>query len=333
MQLKQLHHFEAVYRLRSFVRAAEQQGLTQPALSRSIRSLEEALGQRLFDRTTHAVEPTDAAHGLVQAARDVLGAAAAFEEEAARLRGGATGHVRVGTGPYPAQPLLTRAIRRLSGSHHGIQVSVVAGTSRDLLAALLGRELDFVVCDMSKYADSPAADDIEVIPLPSEALVAVMARDHPLAAGWGRLEDVASHPWAMPTPAPLSTRDLPAPFEAALASGRFPFYRLETTAACLELAKAGRAVTLVPRSLADEVCGDEVRDRGGLVQRPALPSLRTNDGIHLVRKRTRSPSVRVLIEAIRSVARSIARASTQVDSGRAASAAAEGSSSHALKSS
>jgi DNA-binding transcriptional LysR family regulator len=302
MQIKQLQHFEALYRLRSFVRAAEEFRVTQPALSRSIKNLEVQLGQRLFDRTTHAVEPTDAAHGLIQAARDVMGALAVFEEEAGRLRGGATGHVRIGTGPYPAQPLLTRAIRRLSASHHGIQVSVVAGTSRDLLAALLGRELEFVVCDMSKYEDSPAADDIEVIALPSESLVAVMALDHPLAAGWATLEEVASFPWAMPTPAPLSTRELPPPFDEAVASGRFPFYRLETTAACLELARAGRAITMVPRSLAEEACSS-----GDLVHRPALPSLRTNDGIHLVRNRTRSPSVRILIEEIRTVAESIAR--------------------------
>lgn len=302
MQIRQIQHFEALYRLRSFVRAAEEHRITQPALSRSIKNLESELEQRLFDRTTHTVEPTDAAHGLIQAARDVMSALAAFEEEAGRLRGGAIGHVRIGTGPYPAQPLLTRAIRRLAASHHGIQVSVVAGTSRDLLAALLGRELEFVVCDMSKYEDSPAADEIDVIALPSEALVAVMAAAHPLAQGWATLEEVARFPWAMPTPAPLSTRGLPPPFDEALASGRFPFYRLETTAACLELARAGRAITLVPRSLAQEAC-----EGGGLVQRPALPSLRTNDGIHLVRNRTRSPSVRILIEEIRAVASEIAR--------------------------
>ncbi|MGH0036624.1 MAG: LysR family transcriptional regulator [Myxococcota bacterium] len=337
MQLKQLQHFETLYRLQSFVRAAEEHRITQPALSRSIKNLEGELGQRLFDRTTHAVEPTDAARGLIQSARDVLSALASFEEEAGRLRGGATGHVRIGTGPYPAQPLLTRAIRRLSASHHGIQVSVVAGTSRDLLAALLGRELEFVVCDMSKYEDSPAAEDIEVIPLPSEALVAVMADDHPLATGWAALDEVASFPWAMPTPAPIGTRELPAPFDEAFEAGRFPFYRLENTAACLELARAGRAVTLVPHSLAEEACA-----RGGLVQRPALPSLRTNDGIHLVRNRTRSPSVRVLIDEIRDVAESIARSpgaapagpeSRQPASGSATSPSSTAASSQATKSS
>ena len=300
-QLRQLQYFEALYRLRSFVQAAQEHAVTQSALSRSLRNLETDLGQRLFDRTTHAVEPTDAAEGLIQRARDVIDAMLGFEEEAERLRGGATGHVRVGTGPYPAQPLLTGAIQALAAKHHGIQVSVEAGTARDLLAALLGRELEFVVCDMSKYEDSPTAEGIEVIALPHEPLVVVLAAEHPLLAGDIDMTELAQFPWAMPTPAPIQARDLPRPFAEALASGRFPFYRLETTAACLELVKAGRAITMVPRSLGIEACRD-----GLLVYRDAPPSMRTNDGIHLVRQRTRSPSVQLLIEEIIAVAAKLA---------------------------
>jgi len=303
MRFKQLQHFEALYRLRSFVQAAQQHAVTQSALSRSLQKLEDQLGQRLFDRTTHSVEPTAAADGLIQNARDVIDAMLAFEEAAERLRGGATGHVRVGTGPYPAQPLLTGAIRLLSAKYHGIQVSVIAGTARDLLTALLGRELDFVVCDMSKYEDSPAAADIEIIELPSEPLVVVLAADHPVTAtGNVSVAELAQVPWAMPTPAPIQARDLPPPVDEALAAGRFPFYRLETTAACLELAKAGRDITMVPLSLAQDVC-----QGGPLVYLAAPPALCTNDGIHLVRHRTQSPSTRLLIEQIVEVAGSLAQ--------------------------
>ena len=301
MQLRQIQYFEALYRLRSFVHAAGEHAVTQSALSRSLKNLETELGQRLFDRTTHAVEPTTAAEGLIQPARDVIDSMLAFEQEAEQLRGGATGHVRVGTGPYPAQPLLTGAIQALAAKHHGVQVSVVAGTARDLLAALLGRELEFVVCDMSKYEDSSAAEEIEVIALPPEPLVVVLAADHPLLEGDVDMTGLAQFPWAMPTPAPIQARDLPRPFADALASGRFPFYRLETTAACLELVKAGRAITMVPRSLGVAVCRD-----GSLVYREAPPKMRTNDGIHLIRNRTRSPSTRLLIEKIVSVAGNLA---------------------------
>jgi DNA-binding transcriptional LysR family regulator len=303
MQLRQLQHFEALYRLRSFGQAAQEHAVTQSALSRSLKKLEADLGQRLFDRTTHAVLPTDAAEGLIQRARDVIYSMLAFEEEALQLRGGATGHVRVGTGPYPAQPLLTGAIQSLAAKHHGIQVSVVAGIARDLLAALLGRELEFVVCDMSKFEDAPAAEGIEVIELPREPLVVVLSAEHPVLAREINLSELATYPWAMPTPAPIQARDLPRPFAEALASGRFPFYRLETTAACLELVKAGRAITMVPRSLGRQACAD-----GRLVSRTTPRRLRTNDGIHLVRQRTKSPSTRLLIDEIVDVAAKLADA-------------------------
>lgn len=303
MQLKQLQHFEALYRLRSFVQAAGEHDVTQSALSRSLQKLEDELGQKLFDRTTHAVEPTDVAEGLIQRARDVIDGMLAFEEEARQLSGGARGHVRVGTGPYPAQPLLTGAIQSLSSKHHGIQVSVVAGTARDLLTALFGRELDFVVCDRSKYEDTPASVELEVIELPWEPLVLVMSAEHPMLAKPIDLAELASYPWALPAPAPIQARDLPRPFDEALAAGRFPFYRLETTAACLELVKAGRAITMVPRSLGRQVCED-----GRLVLRDAPARLRTNDGIHLIRQRTKSPSTRLVIDEIVEVAVRLAEA-------------------------
>ena len=56
VQLRQLEHFEAVYRLRSFTRAARELYLSQSALSRSIQALEADLGQTLFDRSTQAVD-------------------------------------------------------------------------------------------------------------------------------------------------------------------------------------------------------------------------------------------------------------------------------------
>jgi hypothetical protein len=60
---------------------------------------------------------------------------------------------------------------------------------------------------------------------------------------------------------------------------------------------------MVPRSLGVAVCRD-----GSLVYREAPPPLRTNDGIHLVRHRTRSPSTRILIEEIISAAGNLASA-------------------------
>ena len=296
MEFRQLQHFVSLYRLRSFVQAADEHEVTQSALSRSLKRLESEIGHRLFDRNTHEVEPTAAGEALIGRARDVVDAVQAFSEEATLLAGGVVGHVRIGTGPYPAQPLITRAVSKLAAEHPGIQVSVVAGTSTDLLTALVERKLDFVVCDISKYDDSPSADRISVIKLPSEPLVAAMSSDWEL--GGIDLEQAVRLPWAMPTPAPFGARELPGPFLEAIATGRFPHYRLEATSACLELARAGHAVTLVPRSLALEACRE-----GGLQYVEAPEPLRTNDGIHFIRDRSRSSVVQRAIDAILAVAK------------------------------
>ncbi len=300
MSVKQLQHFEAVYRLHNFARAAAECRLTQSALSRSIKSLEEDVGERLFDRTTHRVEPTTLADALIRPALDVVAAMTAFNEEIATLRGGAGGHVRIGAGPYPSQPLMTRVIRRLSATHPAVQVSVVSGTSDNLLAALVNRSLDFVVCDASKFEDASMADEITVRRLPCEPLVVVHARAAGLEQGEMTVERIASLPWALPTPAPLGSRGLSGPFARALASGKFPFYRLETTAACLDVVKDGRTLTIIPLSLAKEVCCS------GELCFFAAPGQRTNDGIHSIRGRSRGAAVRLAIDGVRTEAEAIA---------------------------
>ena len=104
MQLRQLEHFEAVYRLRSFTRAARELYLSQSALSRSIQALEADLGQTLFDRSTQAVEPTDAAEALIGHAVDAVAAARTLVESARLLRLGSK-LVLVASTPQGLAPL------------------------------------------------------------------------------------------------------------------------------------------------------------------------------------------------------------------------------------
>lgn len=291
MRLRQLQHFEAVYRLRSFTRAAEEQFLTQPALSRSIRQLEAELGHQLFDRTTHVVEPTGVARSLIVHVADVLTSVAALEERAAVLHGGDLGAVRAGAGPYPSEPLMTGVVQRLSTDHPTLRLSLTTGSTTDLMAALGRRELDLVVCDTSKISDSAVADKVSVIRLAPEPLVFVVGAGHPLTAGEPTDRDFGRFPWALPPPAPLGRAGL-GPLFGGKVPDPFPFYELASTRACLDVVRDDRSVTLVPLSL--------VLDAGstpGLTFRLARTRDRTNDGIHTLR-RTPSASVELAIEAV-----------------------------------
>lgn len=295
MNLRQLQHFEAVYRLRSFTRAAEEQHLTQPALSRSIRQLERELDHTLFDRTTHQVEATEAAHALVAHVSDVLTSIAALEERAAILHGGDLGAVRAGAGPYPSDPLMTGVVQRLSAAHPTLRLSLTGGSTADLMAALTRRELDLVVCDTSKVAAAAIAERGTVIPLAPEPLVFVVGAQHPLTAGEPAAEEFGRYPWALPPPAPRGRSGL-APLFGGEVPEPFPFYELQSTRACLDVVQDDRSVTLVPLSLVLDA-----RAPRTLAFRLARPQDRTNDGIHTL-KRTQSASVERAIETVIAVA-------------------------------
>src|SRR2546423_7918153 len=91
MDAPQLAAFCAVVERRSFSQAAARLGVTQPAVSLQIRSLEQRVGQRLVDRLGRRVEPTEAGLQLYQSARRML----QIEEELLdRLAESATGELR-----------------------------------------------------------------------------------------------------------------------------------------------------------------------------------------------------------------------------------------------
>lgn len=292
MNLRRLRHFETLYRLGNFARAADELGLTQSALSRSIQKLEEEFGAVLFDRTTHYVHATVDADRLIRATRDVITASTNLEQEARGLGRPSGGTVKIGSGPYPLQPLISDAILRFAADHPAVRIAVTGGPSDQLLASLADRQLDLVICNRAKFVSSGHADDILCIPLQSEPLVIVCRADHPLARGNG---DSADWPWALPRPAPDS--NFPRAIRARFTAGRFPDYELDSTAACLDLVRHGRVITVVPRSLATRACRD-----GTLTALPLPASEATRDAVHLLRNRSRGALVTAFVAALKDAA-------------------------------
>ena len=88
MDTRQLAAFCAVVERKSFSEAAERLGVTQPAVSQQIRSLEERLGQQLLDRSGRRVEPTEAGNRLYRSAQRMLALERQLLDEVA---GGAEG--------------------------------------------------------------------------------------------------------------------------------------------------------------------------------------------------------------------------------------------------
>ena len=110
-----LDPFVAVADRRSFIRAAEQVHLSQPALTRSIQAAEAELGLLLFDRGTQEVVPTPAGEFIVARARQLVFDNRCLERDIALYRSLELGDTAFGVGPFPAAtflaPLLTHAAR------------------------------------------------------------------------------------------------------------------------------------------------------------------------------------------------------------------------------
>lgn len=247
-ELRLLEHFIAVYRGQSFRAGAEQMGVSQSTITKSIQRLEKQLGLRLFNRTTRTVEPTDTARQLLASAEDVVNAAGSFNQEAKLLAGGELGGIRVGAIALAAETLIVKGLARLAISHPKLDVEVVVGSS-DVYRDLATGSCDLVVGDEANFATSAFAPSLRMTPLHSEDLVYVYRPQHP-ASKAKTLAQLLAHPLAIPSRY-FNENKLFAAMAMQTGGHDTPRYRLNSLSACLMLAATTDIVTLAPRSVAE----------------------------------------------------------------------------------
>lgn len=140
MELRQLRYFVAVAEELNISRAAKRIFLTQSALSRQIKALEEELGQCLLEREAHSIRLTPAGVVLVAEARMLLEQAEGLVE---RVRGAGRGpRLAVGYAPSLAAGLLSAAVECLAQTHPNVRVELLDRSSAEMLAGLEDGSLD-----------------------------------------------------------------------------------------------------------------------------------------------------------------------------------------------
>src|SRR5260221_8922555 len=117
--------FLAVAKERSFTRAAAQLGVSQSALSHTIRALEERLGLRLLTRTTRSVAPTEAGERLLRTVGPRFDDIAAELAALTALRDKPAGTIRITAGEHSAQTILWPALAKLLSEYPDIKVEVI----------------------------------------------------------------------------------------------------------------------------------------------------------------------------------------------------------------
>lgn len=194
--LRQLQVFEAIYRLGSFTRAAEELFLTQPTVSMQIRKLTDAMGVPLFEHVGRNVEPTEAGSELYAACRSMFETLANLEMKIADLKGLKRGRLRIGvitTAKYLAPVMLGEFSRNYPGIDLALKV-----TNRDSIISRMQSNED----DLYIMGQPPEGEmDVESHSFAPNPLVMMAPRDHHLVGKKNvSLEEIANEPFIMREP-------------------------------------------------------------------------------------------------------------------------------------
>lgn len=299
VELRQLRHVVAIDRYRNFARAAEALSLTQPALTRSLQSLEQDVGARLFDRNRAHVVPTPIGERLVERARLLLNQARDLEQDLSQMLGLEVGLLRLGAGPYPASLSISTALGRFVNDHPMVLVDISGGDWPMLTRRVLSGEIELAVADIGFAAQD---ERLVLETLPQHQIHLFCRRDHPLA---GRatltLDEVRRYP-LVGTALPLRIGALAAKDRRGLRSNlpegsTSPEVLVDNFSMVLPVVLQSDAIGgAAPSQISGEL------SRGEVVILPIeLPWLRTNYGIIRLANRTPSPAAKAFMRILREV--------------------------------
>src|SRR6202011_1110680 len=162
MKLHQLVALVSASESGSLRQAAEKLRVSQPALSRSIRELENELGVKLLDRTPLGVEPTAYGKALILRSKIVDSELRQAKDDIAHLRAATHGDLRIGATPVAAFSLLPIVLARFKTSRPQVRVSITDGMGESLLSGLRRGDFDIVFGRISDAID-PKEFKIDVL--------------------------------------------------------------------------------------------------------------------------------------------------------------------------
>lgn len=191
MTATQLHGFLALAGATGFAGAAAATGVSQPALHRAVRDLEQLCGVALVERRGRGVGLTAAGHKLARGARLAeREIAAAIAETSAQHETG-NGRIVIGAMPLSRARLLPRAIARLSTQAPRVRIEVVEGSWRELVDPLRDGILDIMI---GALRDEAPADLLQEA-LITDPLAVVGRADHPLIGTEPSVAALTRYPW------------------------------------------------------------------------------------------------------------------------------------------
>jgi DNA-binding transcriptional LysR family regulator len=183
MDTRQLAAFCAVVERRSFSQAAEQLGVTQPAVSLQVRALEKRLGAQLLDRSGRRVEPTEAGARLYRGAQRLLALEQqVLDEVAAEGDGDLSGALSMGASTGPAAVVVPRLLGEFQRAHPAVRVALEVHDTRMVVELVAERRLELGI-----VGAAPRHRAVRFEPFAYDEVVLVCPPRHRFA---GRIIDV-----------------------------------------------------------------------------------------------------------------------------------------------
>jgi len=190
-----LRHFEivdAIAQCKGITRAASMLDITQPALTRALKVLEDQIGKELFTRSPQGLEPTEAARVILKRKKTISTALETMLHDLERLRRQETGKILIGTGYWASAVSVELAVARLTTLYPRLAIEIVSGMMADIEARIRSGQIELGVLDISTFEEDPLFATEVLNTAPSYFFV---RRDHPvLKLDRPTLRDLAAYP-------------------------------------------------------------------------------------------------------------------------------------------
>jgi DNA-binding transcriptional LysR family regulator len=185
MDTRQLQAFCAVVEKKSFSHAAEQLGVTQPAVSLQVRALEDRVGQTLLDRSGRRVEPTEAGRRLYRSAQRMLALEEQLLEEVAAEDGRIGGTLAIGASTGPGAHLVPLLLCEFQAQHPDLHVALSIWDTQTVIEKVADRQLELGVVGALRRHRS-----LEFEPLVRDEIVLAVPPGHSAAGGTITVEEL-----------------------------------------------------------------------------------------------------------------------------------------------
>ncbi len=294
IRLTQLRLLVAISEHGSLARAALNLHVTQPAATKTLRQLEEAVGEQLVSRSSGGSLLTPTGEILCKRARLILAELMDAEQELGLWHSGGAGHVVIGALPVAAPMLIPQALKALAVLAPRVTVEVIEGPYDSMFRELVAGKIDMLVGRAWPGEETGVMTDV----MYDSTFRLNVRAGHPLSQRKRlTLKDTTAYPWILPPPSAHTRGAIEDMLRhAGLA---LPTHPVETTSYLVirSMLMDSDMIAALPTEVMDAE-----QKQGLIVSLPLRLDLRLPPiGIVRLSKRTPSPTVLAVIEQIKKV--------------------------------